>query len=63
MNLCKPPSCLTSSGARTYVEMIGVAEQDLTAHLLQISRQDGLDRSLRPDGHKARRLNHAVSGF
>src|SRR6266542_2337046 len=40
--------------------MIGVAEQDLTAHLPQVSRQHRFDGSLRSDRHEARRFDSAV---
>jgi hypothetical protein len=40
--------------------MIRVAEQNPAADLAQIARQHRLYSSLRPDGHEARRLDHAV---
>jgi hypothetical protein len=41
--------------------MIGIAEQYLAAHLAQIARQHGLNRSLRAHRHKRWRLDHAVA--
>ena len=48
--------------AGTQIEMIGVAEQDLTTEFVQITRQHRLDGSLRPHRHKARRFDRAMRG-
>ena len=46
--------------ARTQVQVIGVAEDDLRADLLEVAMPHRLDRSLRPDRHEGRRLHDAV---
>ncbi len=49
--------------ARPQVQVVGVAELDLAAHLLQImGRYAALDGPLRPHVHEHRRLNHAAVG-
>jgi hypothetical protein len=44
------------------VQVVRVAEQDRRADRAQLVRVDGLDRSLRPDGHERRRRHVAVRG-
>ncbi len=44
-------------------QVIGVAEDDLGVHLLQVAMQCRLDGSLRPDRHERRRLHDAVRGL
>ena len=42
------------------IEVIGVAEDDLRAHLAQLARVNRLDAALRADGHVHRRVHDAV---
>ena len=44
------------------VQVIGVAENDLRAHLAEFARVERLDAALRADGHEHRRLDDAVRG-
>jgi len=46
--------------ARTQVEVVGVAEDDLGPRLLEPRRGHGLDGSLRPHGHEDGRAHLAV---
>ena len=41
-------------------QVVGVAEDDLGADLLEVAVQRGLDRALRADGHERGRLDDAV---
>jgi len=43
------------------IQMIGIAEDDLRASVLQIARGDGFDRGARADGHEDRRFNRPMS--
>ena len=40
--------------------MVGVAEDDLCAHLVQLARVNRLHAALRADGHIDRRINHSM---
>ena len=42
------------------VEVIGIAEDDLGAHLAQLARVNRLDAALRADGHEDRRIHDAM---
>ncbi len=44
------------------IEVVGVAEDDLRAHLQQFARVERLDAGLRADGHEHRRVHDAVRG-
>jgi len=44
------------------VEVIGVAQDQRAAFLVQVSRVQGLDRGLRPAGHEDGGLHHAMRG-
>ena len=44
------------------IEMIGVAQENVGAELLEIAVHDALDGALRADRHEGRRLNVAVRG-
>jgi len=44
-------------------QMVGVAQDDLGIHLLQVAMQCRLDGSLRPDRHERRRLHGAMRGL
>ena len=44
----------------TKVEVIGVAQNDLGAGLLEVFEERPFHRSLRPDRHERRRTHHAV---
>ena len=44
------------------VEVIGIAEDDLSAHLAQLARVNRLNASLRADGHKDRRIHDSMRG-
>ena len=46
--------------AGTNGEMVGVAQQNLGAHLPQLPRVERLDTGLRADRHEDRRLDHAA---
>ena len=46
--------------ARTDVQMIGVAEDDLGAHFAQFARIDGFDAALGADRHEDRGVDRAV---
>ena len=46
----------------TQIEMVGVAEDDLRAHLAEFARVERLDAGLRADGHEHRRFHHAMRG-
>src|SRR5262249_48418589 len=46
--------------ARAQVQMIGVAEDDLGADVLEIAMGDGLDRSAGAHRHEGRRLHDTV---
>jgi hypothetical protein len=48
--------------AGAQVEMVGIAQNDLRAHLVQFARVESLDAGLRADGHKHRRLDDAARG-
>ena len=44
----------------TQEQVIGIAQNDLGAHIIEFFRRQRLDRGLRTDGHKHRRLECAV---
>ena len=44
------------------VEVIGVAQDDFRAEVLEVPRREGLDRPARADRHERRRLHVAVGG-
>src|ERR1700693_3246940 len=46
--------------SRPQPEVVGVAENDLRAKLLELARRHGLDRAVGADRHEDRRLNRAV---
>ena len=46
--------------ARADVEVVGVAENDLAAHLAQLARVNRLDAALGAHRHEYRRINHTV---
>jgi hypothetical protein len=46
--------------AGTKIEVIGVAEDDLRAQILEIAMSDPFDRPLRAHGHKGGRLDGAM---
>jgi hypothetical protein len=46
--------------SRPQIEMIGIAEQDLTTYIGQIARQHGLHRPLSSHRHEAGRLHLAM---
>ena len=48
--------------AGTNGEMVGVAQQNLRAHLAQFARVQRLDAGLGADRHEDRRLDHAAAG-
>src|SRR5438046_7754344 len=48
--------------ARTQVQMVRVAQQDLRAAGFEITMRDAFDGALRPDRHERRRLDVAVRG-
>ena len=48
--------------AGTDVEVVGVAEDDLRAHLVEFARIKRLHAALRAHGHKHRRLHHPMRG-
>ncbi|CDN43726.1 Uncharacterized protein BN871_DJ_00080 [Paenibacillus sp. P22] len=49
--------------ARTEPQVIGVAENDMGVHFLELFRAHRLDGSLGADGHERRRLDDAVRGM
>jgi hypothetical protein len=42
------------------IQVIGIAQDDLGAHLAKFARVNGFDAALRPDRHKDWRVNNAV---
>lgn len=46
--------------ARTDVQMIGVAQNDLRAHLRELAVVERLDTGLGADGHEDRRFHHTT---
>ena len=44
-------------------EVVGVAEEDLHAQVVQVARLEGLHGGLRPDGHEDGGLDVAVGGM
>ena len=57
------PACRVDDlHARPDVQMVGVAQNDLRAHLLQFAGINGLHRRLSAHGHEHGRVNHTMLG-
>ncbi len=57
----EPAGLLDDVGARAQEEMVGVREDDLSAQLAQLRRENALHRRTRAHRHEHRCLNGAVS--
>ena len=60
MNRCSPPRRAIELVAGPQVQVIGVAEDDRRADVLEVAQRQRLDRAARADRHERRRLDVAV---
>ena len=60
MKRCRPPRRAISPSPGLQIQVIGVAEDDLGAEVVEVAVGHGLDRAARPDRHERRRLDDAV---
>ena len=60
VNRCRPPRSRDQVVARAQPQVVGVAEDDLGAELLELLRVQRLDRSLGADRHEHRGFHRAV---